>query len=99
MSRKAPSSDVAVAAGVSYASLVLTHLRAGEGLRRALSGSAAKHLPMAQADLVDELLECPYCVSFWLALVVARGNVARAVRLAGLASIPTSLALPVISVE
>lgn len=89
-------SDVSTAAGVSYASLVLTHLGAGEGLRRALRGSASKHLPMAAADKVDELLECPYCVSFWLALVAARGNVARAVRLAGLASIPTSLALPVI---
>lgn len=81
------------ACGVSYVSLVLTHFDLLIEAREALQDGAADKLPKFWAEKAQDLLECPYCVSFWLALVVAKGRPIRALQLAGLASIPTSLVL------
>ena len=81
------------ACGVSYAALVVTHFGIGAEAREALQDGAADLLPEPWASKAQELLECPYCMSFWLALAVARGNVVKAIQLAGLASVPTSLVL------
>lgn len=82
-----------VACGVSYASLVLTHYEIGAGAREKLSDGAAQYLSPALADKVDELLDCAFCVSFWLSLAAARGNPVKATVIAGIAQIPTSLVL------
>jgi hypothetical protein len=81
------------ACGVSYASLVVTHFGIAAEAREALQDAAADKLPEPFASKAQELLECPYCMSAWLALVVARGRPIKALQLAGLASIPTSLVL------
>jgi hypothetical protein len=81
------------ACGVSYASLVVTHFGVAAEAREALQDAAADKLPEPFATKAQELLECPYCMSFWLALIVARGRPIKALQLAGLASIPTSLVL------
>lgn len=81
------------ACGVSYASLVLTHFTIGEEAREALQRAADEKLPVYLAEKVEELLGCAYCASFWLALIVAKGRPIRALQIAGLASIPSSLVL------
>lgn len=81
------------ACAVSYASLVLTHFKLLDGPRGALCDAASEHLPVAVADKVNDLAHCPYCVSFWIALVVHRGGAVRAAETAGLASLPTSAVL------
>lgn len=81
------------ACGLSYLALVLTHFDLLAEAREALQDGAADKLPKFWATKAQDLLECPYCVSFWGALIVAKGRPIRALRLAGLASIPTSLVL------
>ena len=81
------------ACGVSYLALVLTHFDLLVEVREALQDGAADKLPKFWATKAQDLLECPYCVSFHLALIVAKGRPIRALQLAGLASIPTSLVL------
>ena len=82
-----------LAAGVSYASLVLTHFKLLEEPREALCDLASEHLPELVADKIRDLSGCAYCCSYWIALVVTRGRPLRAAQLAGLASLPTSAVL------
>jgi hypothetical protein len=81
------------ACGVSYLALVLTHFNVLLEAREALQDGAADVLPPFWAGKAQELLDCPYCVSWYLALIVAKGRPIKALQIAGLASIPTSLAL------
>ena len=81
------------ACGVSYASLVVTHFGIAAEAREALQDAAADKLPEPWATKAQELLECPYCLSWHLAMLAEKGNPIRATQLAGLASIPTSLVL------
>lgn len=81
------------ACGVSYASLVVTYFGIGAPLRDALSDLAADHLPPALGAKAQELLECSFCVSFWAALVAAKGRPVKAAQLAGMASVVTSAVL------
>jgi len=81
------------AAGLSYLSLVLTHFGVLEEPREALCDWAAANLPELPAKKLQELAECPYCLSWWIALVASRGNPIKATKLAGMASIPTSIVL------
>lgn len=81
------------ACGVSYASLVLTRFGIGEPLRERLSDLAAEHLPPTASEKAQELIECPYCVSWWVSLVASKGNPLRATQVAGMASVPISWVL------
>lgn len=91
MSTAQPSWEAAC--GVSYVSLALTTFGIGEPLRAALSDLAADRLPPAVGAKVQELLECPYCVAAYVALVACRGRPLKAIQLAGMAAVPTSLVL------
>lgn len=81
------------ACGVSYLALVLTHFDLLVEAREALQDGAADKLPKFWATKAQDLLECPYCMSWHIAMIVEKGHPVRATKLAGLASIPISLAL------
>lgn len=84
---------------VAYVALVLTHFTLLREGREALSDAASGHLGPVAADKAVDLLHCPFCMSFWVALVVSRGNVFKALSLAGLASAPIALVLTVTETE
>lgn len=86
-------SSPVVACGVSYLSLVLGSFGLLEDAREAVCDIASRNLDVAGADRVREFVECPFCISWYLALIVTRGRPLKALQLAGLASIPTSIVL------
>lgn len=84
---------VRTAAGVSYLSLVLTHFHLLDEVRDAVADQASLRLNLAWAKKAHQLIGCPYCVSFWIALAVCKGRPVKAFQLAGAASVFTALVL------
>ena len=82
-----------LAGGVSYVSLVLTYFGIAKAPREAFLDLCSDKLPAGLAEKIEELLDCPYCVSFWVALTATKGDPLAALQVAGLASVPTSLVL------
>lgn len=79
--------------GVGYAALTLTTFNILEGPRGKLVDFAYRNLRPRTAEKVDDLANCPYCASFWVSLVAAKGRPLKALRLSGIASVLVALVL------
>lgn len=93
MKLKPSQSLVTAACGVSYTSLVLTYFKLLDEPREALQDWAAANLPELPARKLQELTSCAFCASYWVALVATKGRPIKALQLAGMASITTSVVL------
>jgi hypothetical protein len=79
---------------VAYLSLTATTFSIFAGLRGRLSVAIdSLPLPVLLREKGVTLIGCPFCASFWTSLVVAGGDVWRALSLAGLATVPIALVL------